>query len=176
MTAGAKEYGTALYELALEEKASKDILDSLSALCDVLKQNPTYVKILQNPAVDKSERLKLLDESLRGKIHIHVLNFAKILCEKKALNIIFECMEIYRDIMYEQEGILPVKAVSAVELSSTQKEKLISKLEKTSGKSILLETQIDESVIGGVKLVYSGKELNGTSVAHLEAMRNSLTL
>ncbi len=176
MTIGAKEYGVALYELASEEKAEQDILDSLQAVCTAFKENPMYQKILLNPAVDKTERLKLLDDSLRENVHKHVLNVCKILCEKKAIYILSDCLEVYRDMMYEQKGIMPVKAITAVKMSKKQENNLVKKLQESTGKTILLQTEVDESVIGGVKLIYAGKELDGTSIARLESMRNALTV
>ncbi len=176
MTAGAKEYGTALYELAKEENIEQEVLDGLQVVCDVFNANPMYAKILQNPAVDKSERLNMLEEALKGNVNTYVMNFCKILCEKKAVFIVHECLDIFRDLLYNAKGIMPVTAVTAVEMTKPQQDKLIEKLQKTTGKTILLETQIDAKVIGGVKLIYSGKEINGTTSSRLESLRNALTL
>ena len=46
---------------------------------------------------------------------------------------------------------------------------------KMTGRTILLETAVDPSVLGGVKLRYEGLELDGTAAGRLAALRRALT-
>ena len=58
------------------------ILGELDEVQQLLKQNPDYLRLLSTPSIPKKERCGLLDEALRGQVHLYVLNFLKILCEK----------------------------------------------------------------------------------------------
>ena len=44
-----------------------------------------------------------------------------------------------------------------------------------TGKTILLENKVDESLMGGVKVNYDGKELDGSVAGRLETLRRLLT-
>ncbi len=44
---------------------------------------------------------------------------------------------------------------------------------KRPGRTILLETAVDPSVLGGVKLRYEGLELDGTAAGRLAALRRA---
>ncbi len=173
-TLGAKEYGTALYSLAKEEGLQKDILQDLNDVCAILKDNASYVRLLQNPCVKKEDRLGLIDGAFKEGVNRHVLNFCKILCEKSALNILEPCKKVYKELMYEESGILPVTAVAASELNKQQCEQLVQKLNEITGKTVELETTVDKSLIGGIKLVYSGKEVDGSALSRLESMQAML--
>lgn len=48
-------------------------------------------------------------------------------------------------------------------------------LAQKTGRTILLETAVDPSVLGGVKLRYEGLELDGTAAGRLAALRRALT-
>ncbi len=171
MSAGASEYGGALYALAKEEKLQDEFMQNLKLICDVFTENKQYVNLLQNPSLKKEERLKLLSECFEKGVHKHVLNFCKILCEKSALNILPDCKKIYTELFYEDEGILPVQAISAVALSDAQKQSLANKLREITGKKIELATKTDATLLSGIKLVYSGKEVDGSVLGRLENMQ-----
>ena len=174
MTAAEKEYGGALYSLAADEHIEDEVLNGLCLVKDTLRDYPDYAKLLANPAVKKEERLGLLDEALRDAVHPYVLNFCKILCEKYALGSLGGCEAEYRANLYAARGILPVTAKTAVAMTDAQKQTLTQKLAADTGKTILLENVVDESVLGGVKLIYAGREMDGTTAGRLSALKTVL--
>lgn len=174
MTAAEKEYGGALYQLAAEERCEDAVRDGLALAVEQFRQTPEYMRLVQNPAVPLAERLSLLDAAF-GSVHVYVLNFLKILCEKSALSAAAGCLQEYTALLNEARGILPVQAVSAVPLDKAQKEALQKRLSEKTGKTVVLENRVDPSVLGGVRLRYEGKELDGTAAGRLAALRRVLT-
>ena len=88
MTAAEKEYGGALYALAAEEHCEDAVLEGLTLAADAFRETPGYLKLVQNPAVPREERLAMLDEAFGAGVHVYVLNFLKILCGKSALGML----------------------------------------------------------------------------------------
>lgn len=174
MTALEKEYGDAIYSLAAEDKCLDEVLEGLSLAVTAFRENPGYLTLVQNPAIPKEERLELLDKAFEG-VHVYALRLLKLLCERSALNLVPGCLEQFKSLLYEARGILPVEAISAVPLTEAQQEALRNKLSAKTGKTILLETRIDPALLGGVKLRYDGKELDGSAAGRLEALRRALT-
>ena len=107
MTETAKMYGGSLYDLAAEEGLETRILGELDEVQQLLKQNPDYLRLLSTPSIPKKERCGLLDEALRGQVHLYVLNFMKLLCEKGALRELPGCARAYRLRYNEAHGITP---------------------------------------------------------------------
>lgn len=174
MTAAEKEYGGALYELAVEEHCEDAVREGLALAVDAFGQTPEYLKLVQNPAVPLAERLGLLDEAFAA-VHEYVRSLLKLLCEKSALGLAAGCLQEYGARLDEARGILPVQAVSAVPLDAAQQKALREKLAAQTGKTIRLENVVDPSVMGGVRLRYEGKELDGTAAGRLAALRRVLT-
>lgn len=174
MTALEKEYGDAIYALAAEEDCLDEVLESLELAARAFEENPGYLALVQNPALSKEERLSLLDQAFEGA-HPYARNLLKLLCERSALNLCAGCLEQLRSLVYAQRGILPVEVISAVALTGQQQEALRAKLEAKTGKSVLLQSKLDPTVLGGVKLRYEGKELDGTAAGRLGALRQLLT-
>ena len=81
MTEIGKAYGGALFQLAREEGLDETIGAQLKVLCEALREDPDYVRLMMTPTLKKSKRLEILGESFSGKIHEYVLNFLSILVE-----------------------------------------------------------------------------------------------
>lgn len=167
-------YGQALYSLAKEEGLDKQILDELQILQAGFSQEPGFIRLLCAPNLTKEERCGILDESFRGNVQPYVLNFLKLLTEKGYARHFGDCCSAYHESYNEDNGILPVKAVTAVPLSEEQRAKLADKLARITGKTIELENRVDPAVLGGVRLDYDGLRVDDTVSHRLEAVRSML--
>ena len=174
MTALEKEYGDAIYSLATEENCVDQVMEGLELAAAVFAENPGYLTLTQNPALAKEERLALLDQAFAG-VHVYVLHLLKLLCRRSALGVTAGCLEQFKALVYADRGILPVEVISAVPLTPQQQDTLRQKLEVKTGKTVLLQSKLDPTVLGGVKLRYGGRELDGTAAGRLDALRHALT-
>ena len=174
MTEVGNVYGESLYELAKDENLAKLIGEQLAALQQAFRQEPDFIRLLSSPNLTKAERCQILDNSFRGKVHAYVLNFLKILTEKGYMRHFSDCCDAYTEHFDQDNGILRVNAVSAVELSTEQKEKLTQKLSRTTGKEIFLRNRIDPAILGGIRLDYDGRRLDDTVAHRLDTIRNLL--
>lgn len=170
----ATTYAQALYDLAAEEKLEQQVLEQLDALQQAFSQEPDFLALLSAPNLSKLERCQILDGSFRDSVHIYVLNFLKILTEKGYVRYFADCCKAYTRLYHEDNGILPVKVVTAVALTQAQEEKLRQKLNTLTGKQVLLQSRVDPSVMGGVRLDYDGKRVDGTVQSRLDAVRDLL--
>lgn len=174
MTEVGNVYGESLYELAKEENLTKLIGDQLAVLQQAFRQEPDFIRLLSSPNLTKTERCQILDDSFRGRVHGYLLNFLKILTEKGYMRYFSDCCDAYTEHYDQDNGILRVDAVSAVELTDAQKEKLMQKLSRITGKEIALRNRIDPAVLGGIRLDYDGQRLDDTVSHRLDAIRNVL--
>ncbi len=174
MTEVGTNYGGALYELAAEEKLSREILGQLQVLCESFSQEPAFLDLLCAHSLPKEERCKIADECFAGKVHPYVLNFLKILTEKGYVRQFADCCKAYRVRYNADNNILPISAVTAVALSEQRTVRLTEKLEKLTGKTVELTNRIDPDVLGGVRLDYDGKCVDDTLAHRLESLRSLL--
>lgn len=174
MTEVGNIYGGALYALAKEEALDGQILGELTALREGFRLEPDFLKLLSTPSLSKEERCQVLDNSFREKLHPYVLNFLKILTEKGYVRHFSACCDAFTLRYNEDNGILPVTAVTAVPLTDAQAEKLKQKLGTITGKQITLQSRIDPAVLGGIRLDYDGQRLDDTVSHRMDALRELL--
>ncbi|MBQ7795181.1 MAG: ATP synthase F1 subunit delta [Lachnospiraceae bacterium] len=170
MTQVGNVYGQALYSLVKDEGLSAVVLEELKVLKKSFSEEPEFVRLLAAANLSKEERCQILDDSFRGKIQPYVLNFLKILTEKGYIRQFFQCCETFESQFNLDHGILPVKAVTAIPLTKEQTEKLTKKLSGITGKTVIIENQVDADCIGGVRLDFDGKRLDDTVAHRLEAI------
>ena len=167
-------YGQALYGLARDENLSDMVLQELTTLEQSFQEEPQFLRLLSAPNVPVEERCGILDECFRGKVHQYVLNFLKILTEKGVVKAYFDCVRAYREQYNEDHHILPVTAVTAVALSQEQMKRLTDKLSAITGKNAQVLNRVDPDCLGGVRLDYDGKRVDGSVANRLESVRRML--
>lgn len=174
MTEVGTVYGESLYELAKDEALSELIGQQLEVLQQSFRQEPNFIKLLSSPNLTKAERCQILDDSFRDRVHVYLLNFMKILTEKGYMRYFSDCCDAYIAHYNQDNGILPVTAVTAVALSTEQADRLTQKLNQITGKQIALRNRIDPQVYGGVRLDYDGQRLDDTVSHRMDAIRDLL--
>ena len=170
---GASNYSEALFSLSEEMGISDEVLADLNVTAEILKGYPEYVKLLDTPAVSVPEKLSLIDEAF-ATVTTTVKNVLKILAEKHSVHVFFDVAKEFSARYNEARGICTAEIISAVELTDAQTQKLKEKLENMTGKTIVIKNTIDKNTLGGIKLRYLGKELDGTLRARLSAIEKSL--
>ena len=174
MTQIANNYAQALYSLAKEEDLTQVILDELLVLDAGIAEEPAYLRLLSAPNLSKATRCEILDNAFRGKVHPYILNFLKILTEKGYIRHFSDCCRAFREQYNEDNDILSVNAVSAVALTEDQKIRLTDKLAAITGKHISLTNRVDPQCLGGIRLDYNGKRVDGTVQNRLDTIQKQL--
>ena len=174
MTGVSANYAQALYSLAKEDAITQEVLEQIEVLDKAFTMEPKFLKLLSTPTLNKEERCQLLDDSLRGNMHPYVLNFLKILTQKGYVRHFGDCVRQYRQIYNEDHGIVCVTVTTAVEMTDQQKEKLQNKLETVTGKTVYLQAKVNADCVGGVRLDYDGKRIDGTIKSRLDTLRSQL--
>lgn len=170
-----QRYAKALFEVAIELKREDDFLMQLNGLDSVLKENPGLLKILKAPMVSKDEKKTLIDEIFANKISNELINFLKVLVDKKRFESFHQIVATYKELLNESRNIKEVTAVTAVALSEDMRTILSERLKKITGSNIVLHTVVDESLIGGVLLKIGNKQVDGTVKSRLEGLKDEIS-
>ncbi len=168
-----KEYGKALFMLTEETGSTETVLSDVLAAAEIFKENPAYVRLLDTPAITKSEKLALADEAF-STLDVSVLNLIKILCERHSTHAFGRVARTFLALYNDSRGIEEVEAVSAVQMSEEQILRMTEKLSAMTGKKIILKNTVSPEILGGVKLRYSGIQLDGSVKTRLDKFEASL--
>ena len=169
----ANEYGKALFLITEEDGVSDKILADVKTAERVLRSNPDYVRLLDSPALSKEERVNLVGKAFAG-LDERLCNLLKILTEKRMMHIFGKAAKAYYALYDESRGILRVEAITAIPLSEKQAKAIKDKLSRSLSKTVILNNTVDPSILGGVKLRYSGVQLDGSVKTRLDKFEDAL--
>lgn len=172
MTA-ASEYGRALFMLTEERGTTETALSDVMAADEIFKNNSKYARLLDTPALPKSEKLKLADEAF-SSLNEDVTNLIKILCERHSVHEFSAVRKTFCALYDDSRGIERVEAITAVSMTDSQISRLKEKLEASGGKTIIVKNTVCPEILGGVKLRYSGRQLDGSVKTRLLKFEESL--
>lgn len=175
MSEVSKEYGRALYELALEEGCEGEYLAELREIDQILLQNPDYVRLLSVPNIAADERTQMVEDCFGGRCKEYTVSFLKIMTERGYSSQIRASIGEFEELYREAHGIVRALCVSAVPLDENQRAALIEKLEAHTKKKVELSERTDALLIGGIRVEVDGKLFEGSVRSRLDKMRSDIS-
>jgi F-type H+-transporting ATPase subunit delta len=97
-----------------------------------------------------------------------------LMVEKNRLGIITDVGTFYQKLLDELSSISRAKVTSATVLSDEAVESIKASLEKTTGHSIIVETEVDPELIGGVVARVGDLVLDGSVRTQLTSIKETL--
>ena len=170
----SKAYADALFEICIEENTLDEIMQQTATLADILAANPELVKLLNAPTVTKEEKTTLIDNFFAGKINKSLLNFIKVMVERKDTAEIRASFTDFEKLYNRHNNIEKATATTAVPMSDAMKAKLVEKLNALTGKNVVLTNIVDPDCIGGVILQFADVQYNDSVAGKLETLKNQL--
>ena len=168
-----EEYAKALFMLSEEMSNSDIVLEDATAAAAAISENPGYSALADTPALSVPEKCGLIKEAFSALTE-EVRNLLLILCEHHSVKLFPAIAKQYSKLYNESRGIIPAEVISASPLKEEQMQRLTEKLSYATGKKIILKNTIDPSLLGGIKLRYSGIQLDGSLRSRLDNIEKRL--
>lgn len=169
----SKTYGEALFELAVEEKKVDIFEEEISAILDIMNQNPDFLQLLNHPKISKEEKIKVIDEVFGGKISKEIQGFLNMIAMKERNGELLAIMEYFLSEVKAMKGIGVCYVTTPMALSDAQKDAIVNKLlSTTSFQSMEMHYALDEKLIGGMVIRIGDRVVDSsiqTKLSDLEA-------
>jgi F-type H+-transporting ATPase subunit delta len=174
----ARRYARALLDVVMAgSKGATDGPEAVRAALEraqaLVEENAELSQALTHPRIPIAARKKVADTVFADAPEV-VRRLLLLLVERDRVLILPAIALAYAAVWNEARGVVAADAVSAVELDSEEKQALGQALEKVAGKAVELQTRVDPSVLGGLRVTLGGRTLDGTVGAQLQALRRRL--
>ncbi len=171
----ARRYAKALFVVGTEENALDDYADSLKAFAELYSTTPEVKDGLTNRLYPADVRAKVMAEIVKAAGMSPIMsNFLNLLAEKDRANVLPEIAATFQAMVDDERNISQGTLISATELSAALQEKTKETLEKITGKQIVLATEIDPTIIGGIIAKVGDLVLDGSIKTQLEGLKESI--
>jgi F-type H+-transporting ATPase subunit delta len=159
-------YASALYDLAAEKKLVDPVLEDLSNLKNILKDNKELTLVVKSPLITSIDKLNIF-ESLLKKINANELTstFLKVIEKNKRFSNLASIITQFMNINSQKRGDVLADITSADELNDDQKNNITNQLKSILGDKLSLSFDVDKNIMGGL-IVKVGSKMIDTSLAN----------
>jgi F-type H+-transporting ATPase subunit delta len=171
--AGARRYSQAVFQIAVENSE----LDKWQSDLDIIAQigrDTELLAFLDSPRVPFGDKRTILAERL-GDIGPLALNMIYILINKSNMGITPEIADEYRELLNKYRGIEEARVTTAIPLDDADRQRLAERLSTAIDKEVVIESEVDTSLIGGIITRIGGKLLDGSTRGRLAALKREIS-
>jgi len=161
----AGRYAGALFELALEEKATDTVRQELDQFDALIAESADLNRLVRSPVFGADEQLKALNAILaKAGLSGLTTNFLRVITTNRRLFAVRDMIRAYRALVAKNKGEVVAQVTVAEPLNDQNKEALKGALKSvTGGKDIDMDVTIDPAIIGGL-IVKVGSRMVDTSL------------
>jgi F-type H+-transporting ATPase subunit delta len=160
----AGRYATALFELALEEKALDRVAVDLTTFNEALDAFEDLVRLVKSPVFSADEQGRALAAILEKlKIEGLTKNFLLLVAKNRRLFAAPDMIRAFRAMLARHRGETSAMVTAASKLTEAQVTALKQALKAALGKEVMLEERVDTSLLGGL-VVKVGSRMVDTSL------------
>lgn len=164
----AHKYAEALAEL----RQGETVIEDLEKVREVFLESKELVSFLNDPSYQKAEKTKVLRKIFEAKVQKEVLNTLLLLLEKRRINLAPLLAANYKEIFYAKENIELAQISSATKLSDSELNEIKTQLEASFKKKVEISTNLDESLIAGLKINIANKVIDSSLKAKIKQLKD----
>ncbi|WP_378951065.1 ATP synthase F1 subunit delta [Pelosinus sp. sgz500959] len=170
----AIKYAQAIFELAAEKNLLDQVETELTMIESQINTYSDLSTLIYHPRVLAQAKKETISKIFGQEVVDFVLKFLMLLVDKRRETILPGIIREYVKLANVARNIVEAQVTTAMPLESDQQTALINKLGLVTGKKIILKTQIDKTIIGGVIVKIGDKLIDGSVVRQLETLKNTL--
>ena len=167
-------YAEALFEAARERDELEEVLSDLQEFVTALQETEELRLFFYGGQVPERQKRRALDGLTEG-MKTSTTNFLKVLVDNGREEILEVVLRRYEEILKEHLGRIEVEVTTAVKLSEESERRLRERLGNVlEGREVILETNVDQDLIGGAVFRFGGRMMDGSIRGRLESLREGM--
>ncbi|NLK21820.1 MAG: F0F1 ATP synthase subunit delta [Epulopiscium sp.] len=170
----SKRYSKALFDLAIEKNAVDEFENQIHNLYQILNSEKEFMQVLQHPHILNEEKIRLVKEVFLSKISDEIMGLLILIIRKNRQEHLLEILNAFLENIKEHKGIVTAVVFSAIPLDNEQINKIKQKLVMGLKKQVQIETIVDSSLIGGLKIRVGDRVLDVSIEGKLHSLKASL--
>jgi F-type H+-transporting ATPase subunit delta len=164
-----------LIDLAARDNRVAEIGEQLRQHRQLLDANADLQKVLYNPSVSAEVKGRVLTGILERTQPTPLLrSFILLLVDKDRLRQFDLICAQYEAMAQARLGRVTAQVTTAVALDAAQRQAVSQKLAQITQKEVLLETQVDPAILGGLVVRINHTVLDGSLRGQLARLRQEL--
>lgn len=169
----ATRYATALFELAKDAKKLPAVEKDLDSLAAAISGNESLRDLITSPVYSRDETAGVISAlAKKMKLSPMVSSTLGLMAQKRRLAMAPALISAVKEMIAEENGEVTAEVTAAKKLTAAQEKKLAATLKKTVGKDVIINTSVDETLIGGLIVKVGSKMIDSSIRSKLSNLQN----
>jgi len=170
----SRRYASALWMYAQKNGQEDRVYVEVKRLCRGFSKYEALKRVLSNRMVPQEDKIEVIT-LVAGENVSHVFsNFIRLLFANKREKFLRIICLSFETIYLKENKILSANLVTAVPVDKDMERRFIQSLEKRTGYSIWLTTQVNPKIAGGYVIMVDTYRLDASVVTKLKRIEKSL--
>ena len=172
-TVVAKRYAKALFEVASQQNETLEVEQQLKAVVEAIQSNEDIERFLTTPNISDVDKLNAINRALQGKLSQSVINTVDLLVKRRRMDILPDLLESYIKLKGESLGMADAVVYSTYPLDDSEIEAVATEFGQIAQRTIRVHNRIDESLLGGLKVIIGDTLYDGSISGKLARLEKS---
>lgn len=172
----AQTYARSLMELAEEAggEVPAQIGDELGQLVGLLDEHPDLAALFANPGIHARRRARSIEAIFKGRLSDLLYRFLQVLNDKGRLGYLAAVRTAFDQMLKARRGEIDVDLYTAHPLEQSQIATIRERLSQSLGRTALVSSHVDPSLIGGLRIRIGDRLLDGSVATQLQQLNRQL--
>ena len=171
----AARYATAVFQLAKESNSVAKIESDVASLDAALADSAEFKDLISSPVYSRDEQAAAIAAiAKKAKLTDTMSNVLGVMAAKRRLFVLPQLLVALRDRIAEDKGEVTAEVISAKALTKAQSDKLAKTLAASVGKTVIINSSVDESLIGGLVVKVGSKMIDTSIASKLNSLQNAM--
>jgi F-type H+-transporting ATPase subunit delta len=171
----AGRYASAVFELALEERALDGVTADIAALKVMLAGSPELLRLVRSPIFSREEQGRAMDAVLtRANAGALTKKLVLLLAQKRRLFMLANVITAFEGLLARHRGEVAADVTSARALSADETAELKRVLKEKLGREPSLTTHVDPKLLGGLVLRVGSRMIDSSLRTKLDGLRAAM--
>ncbi len=170
----ARPYAEATFKAALEKGSLAATADSLAFLAAISADDQMRF-VLSDPKVGARQKKELFGAIAGNRIDEISRNLVAVLVDNHRDNLIAEISAQFDDLKRDHERVVRAHITSAQPLTDSQRNDIVSALERRYGKKVEAQLDVDPQLLGGARVQVGDQVIHASVRDALAQMAAALT-
>ena len=167
----ASRYAKSLLDLAEEQNSLEMIKSDIDSFLAIVRSTPELKAVLRNPIISPDKKFAIIKAVFGSSVHEIVLSFFKIVISKGRSEVLFDTANEFVNGYNRSKGIIKAKIISAAPLTEGNKAEILRVVKEATNNEVVLESVVDEDLIGGFVLKVGDKQFDTSISSSLNKLK-----
>ncbi len=167
-------YAVALYSCC-DKNNTLNIYNQANDVKNLIKASPSFVSFIKNRTIEASNRKKFAIDCLKTlNISQILIDFICVIIDNHKAYALIDILESFINYINNKEGYSNIVVISASQLENNLKNQIKNELKNIFNSNILIEFEIDQKLISGLKIKVGSTTYDNSVLYKLNEIKNQL--